>query len=623
MCGIAGYWSPQTRGHFIEEMLGTIIHRGPDDSGVWRDVKQNLVLGQRRLAIIDLSPGGHQPMLSESSKTVITFNGEIYNFLELREELESKGVRFCSHSDTEVLLKGYEIWGTDVLGKLVGMFAFALWDADKQELFLARDRAGEKPLYYAQQGTHSTSSGQVPCFAFASEIQALTVLPWADTTLDREAVALYLNLQYVPAPYSIYQGIRKLPPAHAMTVSARGVKTWRYWDPVQIASQGSLNISEEEALGRLETLLRQAVKGQMIADVPLGAFLSGGIDSSTVVSMMTELSGQKVKTFTIGFDSAKYNEAEHAKTVADYLGTDHTCEYLGEKDSLELIPQLPHMYGEPFADPSALPTHLVSRVARKHVTVSLSGDGGDEAFGGYHRYNDIERYAPWLAPLNAVAPLAKPVLEKLPGRLNRLSQYVGRPTQDFYRSFFGQFKDSEVAGLTGTPPKLTDFERAWNTPLSLRRRAMLSDMLGYMPEGVLVKVDRAAMAISLETRAPLLDHRVLEFSLRLPQKFIQDKYLLRRLAYQRIPQHLLDRPKQGFGVPLEHWFRKDLKHLLTDALSSGQLKAVGIENTALVQKILDEHLKGQNHAARLWSLLVLSLWYEAQKNRKVSAALVS
>jgi asparagine synthase (glutamine-hydrolysing) len=609
MCGIAGYWTPGTIDkETINTMLNTIVHRGPDDSGVWHGGRGSVVLGQRRLAIIDLSPGGHQPMLADDGKTVITFNGEIYNYLELKQELESKGVRFRSQSDTEVLLKGYEVWGGNVLDKLVGMFAFVLWDERKQQLFCARDRAGEKPLYYAQ-GERG--------FAFASELQALAVLPWVDTTLDREAVALYLNHSYIPAPHSIYKGVRKLPPAHAMTIDAKGMKTWRYWDPVAFVSQGVVDISEGEALEQLEALLRSSVKGQMIADVPLGAFLSGGIDSSTVVSMMQELSDRPVKTFTIGFAEARFNEAEHARAVAEYLGTEHTCEYLTEQDSLNLIPQLPGMYGEPFADASALPTHLVSRVARKHVTVSLSGDGGDEAFGGYTRHGGLEGYAPLLNTLSPFAHVLKPVVKLMPSRISRLEPYLGKPLQVFYRSSFGTFKDHEVRSLTGLQPYNFEFERAWNVPnLSVRRRAMLSDMLSYMPEAVLVKVDRAAMATSLETRAPLLDHRILEWSLRLPEKLVQDKYILKQLAFKRLPKSLLERPKQGFGVPLAEWFRKDLRSLLVDSLQPKRLQSLGLENTAFVESLVREHISGnQDNSARLWPLLALSLWQDEQRSR--------
>ena len=524
MCGIAGFkqnesLSKETLQQQIAHMLSCLEHRGPDSSGHWIN-SDGLIFGQQRLAIIDLSPGGHQPMLSDHERVAITYNGEIYNYQEIRQELEAHGISFRSSSDTEVLLKGYQFWGTSVLDRLVGMFAFAIWDEDKQQLFLARDRAGEKPLYFAE-----SPKG----FAFASELDALTKLDWIDTSIDQDALSLYLSLQYIPSPHSIYRGIKKLPPAHAMTVNEQGMKQWRYWDPVNTLEKGQIAISEEDALAELERLVYQAVKGQMIADVPLGAFLSGGIDSSAVVSFMTELSSQPVKTFTIGFDDPETNEAEHASAVASYLGTEHTCEYLTEQDALNLIAVLPAMYGEPFADASALPTHLVSQVARKHVTVSLSGDGGDEAFGGYDRYNALEKVEPWMNMLAPLGPVMRPLKGVLPRRAAITAPFLGKHLGHMYRAFVGMFKEDEVIIMTGQLPDYLDYERAWKVEnVSNRRRAMLADMLSYMPEAVLTKVDRAAMAISLETRAPLLDHRILDFSLRLPDQFVKDKAIFLR-----------------------------------------------------------------------------------------------
>lgn len=611
MCGIAGFKQTKASSDAqmnadIKSMLGTLEHRGPDSNGDWTNQAQKLVFGQQRLAIIDLTPGGHQPMLSDSQHIAITFNGEIYNYQEIRKELEATGMSFRSSSDTEVLLKGYMYWGTAVLEKLVGMFAFAIWDEDKEQLFLARDRAGEKPLYYADSA-HG--------FAFASELDALTRLDWVDTSIDQDALSLYLSLQYVPSPYSIYRGVKKLAPAHAMILNNQGSEIWRYWDPVKTVGQGQLAMSEEDALAELERLIFQAVKGQMIADVPLGAFLSGGIDSSTVVSVMSELSSRSVQTFTIGFEEAENNEADHAAAVANFLGTQHTCEYLTEKDALALIPSLPSMYGEPFADASALPTHLVSRVARQHVTVSLSGDGGDEAFGGYERYNSLEKIEPWMQMLAPLGPVMRPLKSVLPRRAALATPYLGKHLGHMYRALVGMFKEDEVIIMTGTLPDYLDYERAWKVEgISNRRRAMLADMLSYMPEAVLTKVDRAAMAISLETRAPLLDHRILDFSLRLPDQFVKNKAILKKFVYGRIPQNLLDRPKQGFGVPIGAWLNKDLKDLLFDTVTKSNLEGVGISNTAFVDNLIQEHVSGKvNHELRLWTLLNLCSWYEAKK----------
>lgn len=606
MCGIAGLWQKDAGNRHIEAMLASIWHRGPDNQGIWPNTSKQLYLGQQRLSIIDLSPGGHQPMLSETGRVAITYNGEIYNFQEIRQELEQSGINFRSSSDTEVLLNGYLFWGTEVLDKLVGMFAFAIWDEDKEQLFLARDRAGEKPLYYAHAGQQ---------FAFASEIQALSKLDWVDTSLDDEGLLMYLRLQAVPAPYSIYKGIKKLAPAHAMLVTKAGSKIWRYWDPIHYLAKKPLDISESEALEELEKLIRTSVKGQMIADVPLGAFLSGGIDSSTVVSFMTELASHKVKTFTIGFEEDSQDESKHAGKIADYLGTEHNCEYLSQEDALNLVGRIPAMYGEPFADPSALPTYLVSQVARKHVTVSLSGDGGDEAFGGYERYDILDRAEPWLKTLAPFGEAMRSAERFLPRKAALLAPYIGRDISKLYQQYAGRFNNEELSELMGSYLEPSEFRRAWNlTGLSGRRRAMMTDMLIYMPEVVLAKVDRAAMAVSLESRAPLLDHRILEFSLRLPDNLIKNKYILKQLLYKRIPKALLERPKQGFGVPLRKWISDDLKTLLLDTVTPETLSEIGIVNTKMVTELISSQLKGTSFKEyQLWTLLVLCMWYKDQK----------
>lgn len=614
MCGIAGLWSYEARAlgeaeRSLRVMLAHLVHRGPDDEGVWADPEAGLLLGHRRLAVIDLSPLAHQPMVTEDGRFVVVFNGEIYNFTELRSDLIARGARFVSGSDTEVLLHGYRIWGERVVDRLVGMFSFAVWNAAKRELFLARDRAGEKPLYYA----HGPWG-----FAFASEVAALTELPGVADELDPDALALYLHYQYVPAPYSIYRGIRKLPPGCAMRVQDGRATQWRYWDPAPFATGPRLRIGEDDALAELEALLRTAVRGQMIADVPLGAFLSGGFDSTAVVSAMVESSAVQVRTFTIGFDVARFDESRHATAVARHLGTDHTVERLTERDALELIPRLPQMYGEPFADSSALPTHLVSRTARHHVTVSLSGDGGDEAFGGYPRYDYLElgtRLTRAAGPLRRVLPH---LLSRFPGKLRRGAPLLALPPQEMYRHLVNVFPSPDVRALTGRVPALEEFDRAWAAASHrpIRQRAMLADLLTYLPEAILVKVDRAAMAVSLETRAPLLDHRILEFALQLPPALLRGKRLLRRLVYRRVPRALVDRPKQGFGVPLARWFRGDLKPLLLDVLTPPRMQAVGVQEYAMVKRLIDQHLAGAfDHSSRLWALLVVGLWAEARRNR--------
>src|SRR5687768_17020554 len=521
-------------------------------------------------------------------------------------QLTPTGRLSSATSDTEVLLAGYRAWGTGVVDRLVGMFSFAIWDAKSRDLFLARDRAGEKPLCYA----HGAWG-----FAFASEISALAQLPFVADDIDQEAVALYLQYQYVPSPRTIYRAVKKLPPGHAMRVAGGSVTTWRYWDPTPLAVGPRLDIDEVDAANELESRLRTAVRGQMIADVPLGAFLSGGVDSTAVVSLMVELSSSPVRTFTIGFRVPQFDESEHAHAVAQHLGTAHTVEYLTERDALDLIPRVAEMYGEPFADPSALPTHLLSVTARKQVTVSLSGDGGDEVLGGYSRYDKLEDLTLLGRSLGA---RGSRLLTRMPGRVGRVARLLTLPQDAMYRRLVGVLEADDVRALTGCLPVLPEFERAWAASAGqpVRQRAMLADLLTYLPEAILVKVDRAAMATSLETRAPILDHRVIEFALQLPVEFVRRKRLLKQLVYRRVPRRLMDRPKQGFGVPLSRWFRGELRPLLLDVLTPSRTADLGLRDYGTVRRLLDEHLSGaRDQSARLWPLLVLGLWHDAHRVR--------
>ena len=609
MCGVIGVWERgsgrrQTTREDVVESLGSLRHRGPDDQGVWECVRGGPILGHTRLSILDLTSHGRQPMQSNDGGYLITFNGEIYNHLELRSELESGGVVFESHSDTEVVLNGYARWGREVLNKLVGMFAFAIWDVRDRTLFLARDRMGEKPLYFASRGS---------AFAFASEIQPLRRLRWVDGDVDRHAVSLYLEHQYIPAPHSICKGIRKLPAGHAMAVTSNGMETWRYWDPLAIVLRGQRQVNESEALEELSGLLGRAVRQQMLSDVPLGAFLSGGIDSSAVVATMVEASAERVKTFTIGFDDPQFNEADHAARVAEALGTDHTVEYLSESDALALVPRIPGIYGEPFADSSALPTLLVSTSARRHVTVSLSGDGGDELFGGYLRYDRYETFARIAEMLGPALGYAAVLARHLPGRIGRLAAIAGSASKsDTYHPFVSTFTRDEAERLTGIhQPVYDEYARLWGgtVGLSARRRAMITDLQTYLPEAILTKVDRASMAVSLEMRAPFLDHRIVEWSLGLPQPLVQNKHLLKQLAYRKVGRELLDRPKRGFGVPLGKWFRGELREALSSALEPDRLERVGVSGDGMVARMLTEHQNHvRNHSSRLWALFVLSHW---------------
>lgn len=589
--------------------MDTLRHRGPDADGIWSSAVAPVTFGHKRLAVIDVSPLGHQPMLSRDGRYTITFNGEIYNFAEVRSELKSHGATFRSQSDTEVLLEGFACWGPAVLDRLVGQFAFAIWDDQERRLFLARDRFGEKPLYYAWTGS---------MFAFASEIGALKHLPGVNLSLDPAAVQLYLEHQHVPAPYSIYTGIRKLLPAHSMAVDDTGIRTHCYWDLVAAATRPTRPATEAEALEALDEELRRAVGQQLVADVPLGAFLSGGIDSTSVVALMAELGNGQVETFTIGFDVPGYDESAHAAAVAQHLGTKHTCEYLQMTEALDLIPRLPGVYGEPFGDYSALPTLLVSRVAREKVTVSLSGDGGDELFGGYQRYTQFALLDAGYRLLGPLPGLVAPALATASGRLGRLAGHVvGSRERDPYRPLVSIFNAAEASALTNRPiPVYETFDRAWagSAGLPPRRRAMTTDLLTYLPEAMLVKVDRAAMAASLEVRAPFLDHRLAEWALTLPQEFVREKHLLKQYAFSKVPKALLDRPKQGFGVPVSDWFRAELRDLLRDSLTPVKLERLGIHDDAkAVERLMADHLSGRrSNTAKLWTLLMLSLWHDTK-----------
>lgn len=609
MCGIVGIWETRSseigwREDQVRRSMSTIHHRGPDSHGVWSAADAGLTLGHQRLSIIDVSPQGHQPMQSADGRYVVCFNGEIFNFQELRSALQSEGVSFKSRSDTEVLVEGFARWGEDVLQRMVGQFAFAIWDDKERRLFLARDRFGEKPLYFCRTPRF---------FAFASEIQALRSLPGVDLAVEPAAVQLYLEQLYVPAPHSIHAGIKKLPPAHAMWVDVDSDDQKTYWDPLYFATQPVRAVSEGQALEELDELLRRSVQQQMISDVPLGAFLSGGVDSTTVVAMMTQLSTIPVQTFTIGFDVDKYSEADHAAAVARHLGTEHTCEYLTLSQAMELVPGVPATYGEPFADASALPTQLVSQVARKSVTVSLSGDGGDEIFGGYVRYDQYEKLAEtsrWLGPLPGIAA---PMLRGMPGRVGRLANHVmGGIERDPYRPINSCFNALEVRELTGLPNTQYEiYDQAWSRTagLSPRRRAMTTDLVTYMPEAILVKVDRAAMSTSLEVRAPFLDHRLVEWSFGLPLELIKKKKILKEHVYKSVPRNIMERPKMGFGIPVAEWFKDGLRGLMEDALAPAAMERVGVTNAAAVRRYIDDHLSGKSdNGNRIWSLVVLSLW---------------
>lgn len=628
MCGIAGYFHATPIFETLDTCIGmqmanAINHRGPDDSGTWTDGK-NIVLAHARLSIQDLSPAGHQPMHSANGRYVMAFNGEIYNHLDLRALLESSGVapHWNGHSDTETLLACFESWGIiKTLQSTVGMFAIALWDCTERKLTLARDRLGEKPLFWGWQ--HDA-------LLFGSELKALKIHPLFESDIDRSALALYIRHNYVPAPYSIYQGIKKLMPGHYVTIAAgqvvESIHPSPYWslnEVVQDALAEPLKASEPVIINTLENQLSESIGLQMMADVPLGAFLSGGVDSSLIVSLMQKQSDKPVKTFTIGFNEAGFNEAEHALAVSKYLGTEHTEIYIQSHDALDVIPKLPTVYCEPFADSSQIPTFLVSQLAKQHVSVVLSGDAGDELFGGYNPY----QFAPeiWNVIGKFPVQLRRAVANglkyfPLPSKLSKLNDVLDAPNREiFYRQLLSHWKHPESIVLNATePPTLLDTASSWPKCDTFQQWMMAMDTQTYMVDDILVKVDRAGMASSLETRIPLLDHRVVELAWRIPAHFkIRDgkgKWILREILHRHIPRELFERPKKGFSIPIGQWLRGPLKSWAESLLAEERIRQEGFFNVIPIRKIWEQHMQGKyDHSAKLWGVLMFQAWLEEQR----------
>lgn len=651
MCGVAGLWSPKGMNgadlrNIAQSMARSLTYRGPDDGGVWVQESAGIALGHRRLSILDLSAEGHQPMVSSGLRYVISYNGEVYNSAELRQELESAGFRFRGHSDTEVMLAAFEAWGIpEALRRFIGMFAFALWDQQRRELHLVRDRLGIKPLYYGWVGGR---------LLFGSELKALRACPGFDAPIDRGALALYLRHSYIPAPYSIYRGVFKLLAGRLLTITeeqlARKIPTAElaegaqvYWSARQVATEGlnrTFAGSDTEATGHLETVLRDAVRLRMMADVPLGALLSGGVDSSTVVALMQAQSSRPIKTFSIGFYEDKYNEAGYAARVARHLGTDHTELYVTPEEAQAVIPSLPQMFDEPFADSSQIPTYLVSRLARTAVTVSLSGDGGDELFAGYDRY--FRTLAVWskvsrlpaagrralaaalmrspdsLLRLLASVARATALADALsPDRLRKLGAMVSSSTAEaLYFEFLSHWREpSKVVIGAEEPDHFLGRSANWKISERLIDNMCFADLSSYLPDDILTKVDRASMAVSLEARVPILDHRVVEFAARLPLHMKvrdgQSKWLLRQVLYRYVPPELLDRPKMGFGVPIDEWLRGPLRDWAEDLLSEERLRREGFFNPAPIRAKWQEHLSGRRRwHYYLWDVLMFQSWWE-------------
>lgn len=647
MCGLTGFINLKNGGSKCEDYLRrmnfTLTHRGPDDEGYWMDSQLSLGLAHRRLSILDLSPHGHQPMVSASERYVIAYNGEVYNFSILRDRLSFS--RWRGHSDTEVMLAAIEEWGIEKAVKnFIGMFAFALWDRKERMLHLGRDRLGIKPLYYGWQGNS---------FLFGSELKALQAHPEFKRVIDRNSLALLMRHNYIPAPHSIYEGIQKLLPGHIFTLSMKDPKNasdpapyWSAKEAVEEGVRGPFAGTEQETMQQFETLLADAVKLRMIADVPLGAFLSGGVDSSTVVSLMQAQSSQPVKTFSIGFLEDEYNEAQHAKLVADHLGCDHTELYVTPEEARAVIPRLPALYDEPFADSSQIPTFLVSELARKKVTVSLSGDGGDELLAGYHRYDRASfiwnkiKWCPfwvrkfisqalvtvspqiWDGIFNRLSFLLPPKLRftNTGHKLHVLSSLLDPENdQALYTGLISHWKNPSSVVLRSTEPP-TPFSRKedWNILPDYITRMMFLDLITYLPDDILTKVDRASMGVSLESRVPLLDHRVVEFAWKIPLnmkvKNGESKWLLKQILYKYVPRKLIERPKMGFGVPLGTWLSGPLREWGEELMDEKRLQREGYFNPELVRLKWSEHLSGKrNWQYVIWNILMFQAWL--QENR--------
>jgi asparagine synthase (glutamine-hydrolysing) len=636
MCGIAGFWSTKTLDQqpieILARMGGMLAHRGPDDSGTFYDDSAGLGMAFRRLSIIDLSAAGHQPMASASGRYVIVFNGEVYNYQEIQAELGIE--KWRGHSDTEVMLEAIERWGVEAATqRFVGMFAFALWDREQRVLYLVRDRLGIKPLYYGHV------NGQ---FVFGSELKSMRQFPGFENRIDRNNLALYMRFNYVPAPHSIYEGIFKVKPGHILTVASGGKEIGQkaFWSALSVAKNGlahRLDGDDQEIIEKLHQELLSAVRLRMIADVPLGAFLSGGIDSSVVVALMQSQSSRPVKTFTIGFHEDAYNEATHARRVAKYLGTEHTELMVTPRDAMDVVPLLPSMYDEPFADPSQIPTHLVSKLARQHVTVALSGDGGDELFCGYPRYELLGSLWNVLGKVPAAAArvMAKVVHAIPPARIDQALGWLPLPNAlrpspghkfhkladlsqldagSIYMQALSQWPKPQEIVLGSTEPATVRDDMAEIQWLSdPQEMAMLTDLTHYLPDDILTKVDRASMSVSLEARVPILDHRVVELAWRLPMHLKvrkgKTKWALRQVLYRYVPRELVERPKMGFGVPIDSWLRGPLREWAEDLLSPESLKRTGYLAVEPIRAKWSELLSSsRNWQYLLWTALMFQTW---------------
>lgn len=635
MCGIVGFWhfnsdlSPKKLETIIQSSMDAIQSRGPDDHGYWLDPKQGFALGHQRLAILDLSQAGHQPMISQNKRYVICYNGEIYNYRDLQKDLYNKNISLNGHSDTETLLEYISCFGLEeTLSKLIGMFAFALWDIKEDKLFLARDRMGIKPLYWGWNNN---------VLFFGSQLKSFFPHPNWQHKIDQKAIQLLLKFNYIPNPHSIYKDIYKLEPGHFISIEKnKSIQKKHYWSISDKQSHGTnniLNIPENEAIDNLESLLKNSIEKRMIADVPLGVFLSGGVDSSVVTALMQSISKKPINSFSIGFHEKEFDEAPHAKEVAQYIGTNHHELYISSQEALDVIPKIPQFWDEPFADSSQIPTYLLSSLTKNHVTVALSGDGGDELFAGYNRYLYSQKL--WSFAKKAPYPIRKFIGKLLqtpspknwdrlfslfPNRLfppqmgdkiyKTLSLAESKTPIDFYNNIVS-FWDEKSLELENK--SLYDWPECHTGDFISQMQ--FYDMTTYLPEDILTKVDRASMAVGLEARVPLIDHRVVEWSFHLPMNYKirqgQSKWILRQVLYKHVPKELIERPKMGFGIPLDQWLRGPLKEWAFDLLSENKLSSEYFPNKKAIQKRWQDHLKGKGSWQHsLWGVLMFQAWKE-------------
>jgi len=640
MCGIVGFFSgnKRTDSEVLISMRDALSHRGPDDMGSYIDIENKVGLAHRRLSILDLSPLGHQPMSNEEGSIWVAYNGEIYNFKELREELIQIGYRFKSNSDTEVLVKAFEQWGIECINRFIGMFAIAIWDKRTKKLYLIRDRAGVKPLYYYRRNG---------VFLFGSELKALMKHPDFHKEIDFNILPLYLRYGFISSPYTIFKDTFKIKPGHYLCVSNNSMNEVKYWDIADYYNAVPLSKSEDELTEELEDILIDSFKYRLVSDVPVGVFLSGGIDSTIVTTLLQKNIGSKLKTFTIGFIEDRFNEAESAKKIAKFLGTEHTEYYLSEKDAFEIIDKLPEIYDEPFGDQSAIPTYLVSKLARREVKVALSADGGDELFCGYRRYRSIFKIKNFIS--NYPSPIKKMFMKTLssisPDRVDNIYRSLSflaprlnevKDTYIKWRNMLQEYNDGNIIGMyrynlsKWNPVDIFDlmnkdldvkfdneFEDAFHglENVDLISQMMAADYKTYLADDILTKVDRATMSVGLEGREPFLDHRVAEYVARIPLslkfKNGNSKYIIKKILKKHLPEALFKRPKQGFVVPLDKWLKGEMYPLVMNYLDKDRLAKEGIFNADRVSFWLKEFYSGSSiYASKIWFLLMFEMWKE-------------